>query len=203
MADQHPHYPPTQAGGAVQFAQQPSWHIPIGIICIILGGLGVLGGCFGVIGAPLMSAFEEELASSGIAHEFGYAEEMTPLTMAMSVVALLVALMLLFVGIGIVQRRKSVVSSARAWAVIKMVLVVANVLVQYTLMGDQMDAMVADANALISGSTFRIIFIAGSVVGVAWGWALPIFLLVWFSRDKIRAQVADWPDRNAAQRLDR
>ena len=33
---------------------------------------------------------------------------------------------------------------------------------------------------------------AGAVLGLLWFWALPVFLLVWFSRSRIRDEVAGW-----------
>jgi hypothetical protein len=32
----------------------------------------------------------------------------------------------------------------------------------------------------------------GSCFAIAFGWALPVFMLIWFSRSKIRSEVRGW-----------
>jgi len=34
--------------------------------------------------------------------------------------------------------------------------------------------------------------VAGAAVGLAWGAALPVFMLVWLARDRIRRHTAKW-----------
>jgi len=195
-ADQ-PNVPPMQAMPPQPSVRPPTWHTPIGVICIVFGALGALNGCFGLLITPFMGRFQEKLAETGSFPEFGYPEEWMPVGMTLSGVTLLVAGMLILVGARIVQRRRSAVSLARWWCAIKMVLVVATVVVQYFMMREQFDAMATNTPNAPPASTYRIGFLVGSIFGIAWGWALPLFLLIWFSREKIRAQVAEWPDRHA------
>jgi hypothetical protein len=34
--------------------------------------------------------------------------------------------------------------------------------------------------------------VIGTILGIAWGCALPIFMIVWFTRSKVRAEVSTW-----------
>jgi hypothetical protein len=41
-------------------------------------------------------------------------------------------------------------------------------------------------------SAFKIGIVFSFIFGVAWGWALPIVILVWFARRRIRDEMATW-----------
>ena len=34
----------------------------------------------------------------------------------------------------------------------------------------------------------------GVIIGLLWGWALPVFFLIWFSRAGVRSEVRSWSD---------
>ena len=82
-----------------------------------------------------------------------------------------------------------------------MMLVVYSGIVTFLSSQPQMDAMQRmleeDPNtaAAIPGFFGTFMAILGPltlVLGIVWGWALPIFMLIWFSRRKIKAEIAQW-----------
>jgi len=42
------------------------------------------------------------------------------------------------------------------------------------------------------GGFYDVMIVVTLVFGLAWGWALPVFLLIWLSRGKIKNDVAGW-----------
>jgi len=37
-----------------------------------------------------------------------------------------------------------------------------------------------------------VMSVVGAVIGIAWGWCLPIFMIIWFMRPKVRRDIATW-----------
>jgi hypothetical protein len=196
FAQQLPPMTPQSAPPPAQMAAPPArqtvWPMVIGIIAIILGALGTLGGCVGVAFTPFLGMVEK-FVPPGQAPQFQGMAEMVPALMIASFAGLLVSVLLLLAGSGLVSRKPWSMAASLAWAVVKMIFVVANAYIGYEVNQAQFEAMRADPNvpaplmALIqAGSGF------GVLVGIAWGWVFPIFMLVWFSRPKIRREVRAW-----------
>ncbi|NNF44738.1 MAG: hypothetical protein HKO59_05770, partial [Phycisphaerales bacterium] len=81
----------------------------------------------------------------------------------------------------------------KAWAITKIVFVVANSSVGYLVNRAQFEAMMDDPGMASMGSGFfSAIGIVGVVFGLLWGWALPVFLLIWFGRPKVKQEMATW-----------
>ena len=99
---------------------------------------------------------------------------------------------LLFCGIGMIRRRRWVVSSIRIWAIVKAVLyggclgclTVALVAMPSERLGRDM--------AIDVGGLGAAVIIIVMLLLIAWFLFWPIFILIWFSRDRIKAEVANW-----------
>jgi len=50
----------------------------------------------------------------------------------------------------------------------------------------------------VFGTVMAIIGPMILVFAIVWGWALPIFMLIWFSRRKIKAEIAQWGQPTSA-----
>jgi len=115
------------------------------------------------------------------------------LNVGLSLLATLVAVMLLVGGIRLLRRRASSVALLRAWAVAKLVL--ALLLAGYALLifASNLEMMQAELQPSgTSADTMRAAAFFGVAFNLIWQWALPIFMLVWFSRAPIRASTARW-----------
>jgi hypothetical protein len=108
------------------------------------------------------------------------------------VITLPVAVLLLVAGVGIVQRRRWGLKATMAWAVVKIVVVVVTSIGGYMVMREQLRAMARSGPTTMPTGFMETMQFAGVVVGILWGWALPIFMLVWFSRAKIKAETVIW-----------
>jgi len=185
--------PPTQPG-MVSVPQQgeTGWPKVIGIIAIVLGSLGVLGGMYGVV-SPLLLGWMADMMPPGQATSLAVIQEFSIWVVFGSLLGLAVATWLLFGGIALVKRRRSSRKICLGWAVVKMVFVVANTVASFAMAESQMEAMAQDPNLPPLPAGFASgMAIFGAGFGVCWGWALPVFMLIWFSRSNIKSQMALW-----------
>jgi len=104
------------------------------------------------------------------------------------------SLLLIAGGVGLLKRRLWSVRLCRTWAYIFLVFSAISLVVQIGTMKTQFAAISrqqGSAPGAFEGMMwFSIGF--GLCAGLVWSLALPIFLLIWFSRDKIKAEVATW-----------
>ena len=136
-------------------------------------------------------------------------QSLQPLIITAGVISFIVAVILLTAGIGVVSRKVWSRKIVLIWAGTKMVFVVANSLFSYRVQQaqfeDMQEMMANDPNAAAAMSVFgQIMMWMGMffiVIWIIWGWALPVFTLIWFSRKKIRGEVTSWgePSQTAAQ----
>ncbi len=190
--------PPVEPG---EIPHPPSaWPKVIGVITIIFGSLAILGGCSGAVSSLFMSSLSG-LVPEEQATMYDAMEGLKPWMIIGAVLALALGILQLVAGIGLVRRRAWSPTACMVWAAIKMVFVVG-----YTILGDmarqaqfeaaqemiQQDPNMPAGMAAMMASFFQVFGVFAIVVGILWGWALPVFLLIWFSRGKIKAEVAGW-----------
>jgi len=162
----------------------------IGIIGIVYSSLGVLGGCCG-IGAmyfmPDLIEWIEDFLPAEQAEAMGTIDEPSAWMIVSSVVAVGLAAFLLTGSIRVLRRRASGVQTCKIWAVVSIPWTVVALVIGWTY---QPDVPTTQDAAYASG--MMIGNVVGSCGGLLFGWAFPIFLLIWFSRSKIKAEVAEW-----------
>lgn len=192
---------PPMAPGPIPQAQPTSrWPKVIGIIAIVLGSLGALGGCLGMFGPMftnmMKDMIENQPGSGQVTAQFAVMEEWATWIVVQKVCELAVGVALILAGAGVLKRRAWAPKAAISWAAVKMLLVIGTSTIAYLQMQTQFDRMFDDPNlqGLPPGfSSFGSVF---TVIGVGltaiWGWALPVFMLIWFSRSKIKAETAQW-----------
>lgn len=195
--------PPTQPGELGLSARRTVWPMVLGIIAVVFGSLGTLGGLWGAIAPFVMGAFADLFAKMPSApgqHPAKVFEAMSEYRywmMAASLVSTAVAAWLLVAGIVLLKRGASARRLCMVWAVLKMPTVVAAGIVGMLPQMESFDTMIA-AQTGPAPQGVRIGMMIGLVFGglfaLIWGWALPVFFLVWFSRGKIKAETAGWAD---------
>ncbi len=181
--------PPTQPGTITAPQRPPNWPAVIGIIAIVFGCFGILGGCAGIL-----SPFTTQMFSGFMpAGQQEALEQSVALNVIYGIGGLFVATVLLLGGIRLRARRRQALLLIRTWAVVKPVLSVGGAVLGYQSMQHQMEAMQNDPNVAAMGtgilSTFGLV---GMVIGLLWTCALPIFMLTWFSREKIKSDTEGW-----------
>lgn len=191
-------------------AQQSAWPSVIGIIMIVLGSLGVAmyacGGVFTVLMPALMGAAASSGAQSDpiLAAQTDVTQRYLVWNLVNSIVLLALGIMLLTAGIGLLRRRAWSVGLGRGWAIGRIAWTIPATYMGYRVAIETFAAM--EKASQESGQPmppfFGVMMQGGSIVGSAVGaifvCALPVFVLIWFARGRVRSEVATWAGRNAA-----
>jgi hypothetical protein len=166
----------------------------IGVLAIVLASFGILGGCWAALSPWVLGAVKDLLPPDQVTG-LAAMEEYRAWTVAGSLLALGLATLLMFAGIGLYQRRRWGVSASFAWALLKMAFVLGNSALAYVVQQAQFEAMGKQMppGAPMSPAFYTVVGTLGVAFGVLWGWAFPVFLLIWLSRGKIKAEIAEWP----------
>jgi membrane protein insertase Oxa1/YidC/SpoIIIJ len=188
-----PPVPPT-APGAIP-GQRPIWATVVGVIAIIFGVFGALGGCWGLATPFVLPLLLKLLAGNPQAAAGLQANtDFAWLIAGQSLVLLALAALLLVAGVGVLQRRKAAIARLRIWAIAKMIVVPIVGFVGFYIQTKAAQAQQAADPTLPAGAAQvqNMILAISVVLNIVIGWAFPIFVLVWTSREVIREQVADW-----------
>jgi len=194
-AADRPSAPPTTAGPLPPPETSATWATVIGVVAIVLGVLGTFGGIWGILSPLLMQYFDQVMPGYGLVTETTRA--WAAWTISLSAVAAVLGLLLLAGGVGLVRRRHWSRAALICWALLKIILAVANGLVVWAV---QQHALQEQSRMLGPGfapggpgaTTVEAVAVLGMALTILWGWALPVFLLIWFSRRSIKAQMAQW-----------
>jgi hypothetical protein len=162
----------------------PSWPKVIGIISIVFAGLGLI--C-----TPIGLATREAAGPAGAEAMEGAPPWYATYQTASALAGIVVAAILLVAGILLCKRRPAGRTMHITYAILNIVVAVGNVIAAASAVG-QMDSGPAGA------APFKGVFIGGIVIGLVIGLAYPIFILVWFTRPKVRDEVAAWAAAQAA-----
>ena len=194
---QQGHYAAAPASVPGMIPPAPSvWPTVIGTISIVLGAMGLLCygcGAIGELVTPLLANVVPEEA-------LGPQPEGAFLVywIASHCVALLLSLWLLVAGIGIAQRRAWSRSASVGWAITKMVAAVGDTVLAFVFIsemathvseswtGGQPQAPQAPEGVVEVFLAFMIVL--GFFFALIW----PVFLLIWFARRRVRAEIAQW-----------
>ncbi len=109
-----------------------------------------------------------------------------------SALTVVIALILLVAGINLVRRRASGIKLGRVWAVLKMIFAVVGFFVGFVVQQEQFRQM-TQQNFPGGGNFYVVMAVAGVTIGVLWSSAYPVFLLIWFSRAKVKSEYTRWP----------
>jgi len=163
------------------------------MIGIILGALGMLGGLWGMV-SPLFVSFMTSRMPPGAEHAFDAVEQMNTWMVVGSILSLLVAGLLLAAGIGLLRRRLWGLACYSAWAMLKILWVAVNTGITLSMRDATMEFIGASnpSGPIIPARLTTLITVIVPVGALIWGWALPVFMLIWLSRAKIKAETVQW-----------
>ncbi len=181
--------PPTTPGPLRLPPRSSNWPRVIGIIAIVVGSCGILVGISGSFTLPIVR-WSTSMSPPGQNVGLENLEQHSTWFVLTSILSSAVALFLLPAGICLLGRRRAAVNLCRFWALTKIMYVVFNSIVAAAIQQEQFAAMQGTAG--LPGWFFGVTGGFTILVGLIWGWALPVFLLVWFSRKNVRAEVAGW-----------
>lgn len=189
-----PAQPPTRPGDFTASQAISLWPTAIGIIAIVFGALAVLGELAGWAAVFLLDTFpsavpQTQATAMEAVNQLGFWAVANSL-LCMGAAALLVA-----VGVGLLKRRQWGVRTGRVWACFKIMLVPADAAVTYPLVKVQCEAAFRQMSGIpgMPTQTTELMTFGAVAWVLVWGWALPVFLLIWLARRKIKAETSAWP----------
>lgn len=186
--------PPTQVElpSRTMPAPAPSWPSVLGILTLVLGVFGTLVGAFAVLSPLVMSFWARFVPAEGRAG-LAVAERWTTWTVASGGLAIALSLLLMVAGIGLLRRRRWACPLLQTWAVLRMMPAVGQVGVAYLVQRETLASMSQQMPASMPSQQYVHLFTDLSLaVSLLWYWALPVFLLIWLARGRVRAHVAEW-----------
>lgn len=186
-----PSAPPTRPGANAVPDAVSAWPTVIGIIATIFGAGGLLLSVWGMASPFLMDRWMTGMQDPRMSQMMSVPQWRT-YTVVSSALSLGAAALLLGAGIGILQRRRWASRTSTTWAIVKMAVVLVGTALGYMTMQAQLGAMNAAAPTSMPAGVTTGMVAGGMCFGIVWGWALPIFVLIWFSRSRIKAEVATW-----------
>lgn len=182
---------------APTIATPSKWPLVIGVIAIVLGALGALGNLWGAVSPLVLRAMSAQMsAMPGMSQNLAVMEVWRTWIAVSGLVQAAIALLLLLGGANLVGRRPSGPRLILWWAPFKILMVLIGALIGWQVQQDTLAAMQQAAPAAPNLATGAIVF--GLVLGVLWGCAGPVFALIWFQRDSIKAEVSTWQAPQAA-----
>jgi len=170
-------YPP---GGYAAAPKRAVWPTVIGTISCVLAGLGLICGP----GAKLVNSYNPQ-TQEVYRHLPEWFRSFETLSMLIGVVF---AVLLLAAGVTLLKRRPAGRTLHLAYGALALVVGVVNIGVVFSAISKASAEMPAPMRAGMIGGAF------GGAVGLAY----PVFLLVWFLRAAIAAEVDRWREQAAA-----
>jgi hypothetical protein len=188
---QTPSATPPTSPGPLGPGRPASWPAVIGIICIVLGGLSILGGLWGLLFPILFRGLLESAAKApggAAAAQFPYW-----VNQLSSGGMLFLSFILLAGGIALNSRRRVGPRLLLTWSILKIIFAIAMGIVSGIVVVHVAAMTTSQTGArpppgLISGFViFSMIF------GLLWSAALPAFLLIWLNLASSRRLINEWP----------
>jgi len=198
MSDQQPYIPPLQPpSDAWQVATPPSvWPKAVGIIMIVLGAYGLFTMAMGIAGTLFMPYLKDFLDSTGAglgpaAGQFSAMENHQAMLMTILVTHGLLAGLLLAAGIGILKCRRWSLAPAFVYSVARIIHATVANIAQMPMQKEMLRSTAATPSPLPPRLMELLVNISIPIT-IAIGCALPVFLLIWLLRPRIKAETAGW-----------
>lgn len=173
----------------------PVWPTVVGIVMIVFGGLGLLFNLWGTIQNLFLNAFIAKMSAQNNPDVAAVIVAWsTPMGLA-SLLQLSISSLLLASGIGMVMRRPWSIPAARLWAWAKIASTIVTAVLTVLMQREQFAAMTQQMQGQGPGTPagfFTGILVFTAAFTIAWGWALPIFVLIWLRRQSSRREIATW-----------
>jgi len=187
--------PPTLPDALAAPKRKSTWPTIIGVIAIVFGILGILVyGVCGIVGQFFGGQFMSMMNTPDADAQIAAMEQYKWLNVGVGLLQAILAVLLLVAGIAMTRRRANCRSMAMMWACAKILIVALGSAVGFFAQQAQFEA-IAQQQATVPPGMQQMqggMLIVGVAFGVAWGWALPIFMLIWLNRQKVRDEVAGW-----------
>ncbi len=175
------------------------WHKTLGIIAIVFGALGCAQAAIAPFSLIITKNQMEKFVAQGSDQMSvdAYLEQLSTISIQGSIAAAVLGIALLSGGIMLLKRKPKASILLQIWAVAKMLVGSYTTYASMSLTKLQMSIMTSsgalgdDGGATLNQFTAVAVKV-GAVVGLIWLAALPIFLLIWLNRAKIKEDIRSW-----------
>jgi len=194
--------PPSVAGA---MPTMPStWPTVIGVVMIVLASLGMLAYGCGAVANTIWPLALSKLAQSpagqdpAITAQLDMSRRFMAWNVFNAIVSVGLSFMLLMAGVAVVRRRSWCARLSFVWAIVRILWAIPASYVGYRIAIESFQAMEkasADAGRPMPNGLGTIMHSLGGVgvaIGLVLACALPAFVLIWFSRSKIKNEIAQW-----------
>ncbi len=196
--------PPPQQPGEIP-AQPSTWPTVLGIISIVLASLGILTNLCGGVAAVFMPAIMGAIGDAApkddpmIKVQVELAHRFMAFNLANAVIVIGLGVILLSAGIGLARRRRTAVGKVKLWAIGRIIWSIPAAYATYVITDESLKMMqqaAADSGKPMPGGGFATFMAAMGPISAAINFAIwcavPIFMLIWFSRGKIKSETSRW-----------
>jgi hypothetical protein len=190
--------PPLERGALPEGeARSSRWPTVIGTIGIVLASLGLFCGCMGYFGPALAQwgvDMQTQQGQTPDPYAVASVQAQRNLFMFAAIVTtagMIVAVLQMVGSISLVRRRPSARSLMMVYAILAIVMACVGAGFQIMLNGET-ERLAAEQGAQAPAGFGAIGLIIGLSFGIVLGLGWPVFLLIWFSRRKIRDEVEQW-----------
>lgn len=195
--DPNSFYAAPQVDPVYQIQKESSWPKVIGIIGIVFGTFALLGGAFGLVATKFA---QSQFSMAGLKEDFF--ERHYLLFKVVPIFGTALGFLLVVASILLIMRRRSSRTMILSWAVLKIVFAVWQTVISIDAQKEMLPMQMAQMQQGDKGAlgpmgeqgVMDIVVYAAQIISVVWLSALPIFMLIWFLRGKIRNEVAGWQD---------
>lgn len=194
--------PPPIGATAPGAAPTPKWPKIIGIIAIIFGSGGLLSGVIGPLSMLMVRTQMEGFVKQGADQTKvdDYLARLAQITYSSAIANALIGIILLTGGILILRHRRTGSPTLQTWSFLKIVVGGLFLFKSVSLSRLQMEIMMSSnamggagsAEAQMIGSITSYAVWAGMAFGFLWLAALPVFVLIWFNRAKVKQDIRAW-----------
>jgi hypothetical protein len=179
--------PPQRVGEAP--AQPSIWPVVLSVIGLSFSAFGALGGCITASTPWLLDAISKMMPAEDRG-DLAVVEQWQWWIVADALVWLLLSIAMIVACLKLIKRRPSSRAWIMCWAWLKIAYSIGDSVLSYAMAAWAVEHSedMADAPAGFLG----IVGIGGAALNFAFYAALPVFMLIWFSRRKIKNEMAGW-----------
>lgn len=170
---------------------------------IVMASLGLLSNVCGGVASALMPQIMGSLPADAnddpmMKAQLEIAQRFMPFQLANAAILLALGVLLLIAGINMVRRRRAAAKVSRIWAIARIVWAIPAAVATHYITVESLKIMeqaAADSGQPMPAGMMGFMQMLGPISAVfnlvLWC-ALPVFVLIWFSRQKIKDEVATW-----------
>jgi len=197
-----PDTPPAPQGAPAPPSGRSVWPVILGVLALVFGLAGLLSNLLGAVVPIFLEGFVSSLTGelSGEAEETVRATmEVTRIwrswTIGLGLIGALVSGLLFVGGILLLMQRAVSLQLLKVWALARMVMVVVAAFVGFRVQQQTFEALRSTMGAemdQIPAGFLGVTAMFGTVFSLLFGWALPVFFLIWFARQVVKDEIDGW-----------